>query len=255
MSITKKLIIYIIFFSVLSACNTLQESPPSIDKSVNILLENYSKTLSDLDAFGTLNHAWFSYGKVSDLIFERQHFYRVFFQVALHSQLTEITSTFDKPVITQDKNDPEIYYIEAGEILNFKGIYLSRQVCLVQATYWALENASDRRVHSELSRYFNWLLNDMGTIPGDSFETGWVIFHKFTVQNTETEFKVLKDIYTDINPQDNPDGIDVIDWKENSFERKPVDLTQFPDYQKYQSCIESESQNILNNYIHLYSSP
>jgi hypothetical protein len=106
----------------------------------------------------------------------------------------------------------------------------------------------------EFMAYFDLLTDDGKTFKGN--DTGEIALsvssHHFVLSFKENVLQVLEDSYTDASPQDNPQGVDVVEWQDGHFLRKQFNPTGYPNFQLYQDCIEQHGHNLLYEYDLLY---
>ena len=246
-----------ILFSILvcilliaSACSPVNTPSPNMQAIVQKILADYSADISS----GKISNPEIYSPEMQKLVVDRRAFYRRFFQVALHSNMTILTSRFDHVIIDRNDSKSGVLYVNATELMTGKGIYLSAEVCLPQAIYWAYLHSDDEAIKNELLNSFDVLIAEGKDFIGRSFdETGLsVSTHHLLMQLNHGKFQIIEDNHTDENPQDNPGGFDVVDWHDGNFQRKPPDMTRYPDFQKYIKCIEQNGQMLLNEYKSMY---
>ena len=218
----------------------------TVEEAIKAVLQNYSKSLS----VGQITQDDLYSPAMKELLQERRAFYSEFFQVALHATLTGISSTFEIVSIVKDEQEAGIYHVEAAEIIEFQGHYLPKRDCLTQAVYWASLQASEPSVKASLLEYFDELTKyKENELWGKStFTIAWTIFsHTLVLSHQDNAFQIIQDTYSDA-ANDNPFGTDVIKWYDGTFTRRKPDLTQWPDFEIYQSCIEEQGKDLLIEY-------
>ena len=242
----------LLFLSLLLMTGCLSAKTPAIDvqTAVQEILLDYSNSV----ASGTIAHPdWYS-PTMQKLVLDRHAFYKRFSQVALHSDMTILSARFGQITIEQYDPGSDLIHVRASELVSGEGVYLSRQVCFPQAVYWASLHSESEIIKNDLMEYFDVLTADTQTFKGTPFdETGLSVSeHRLLIQFRGGIFQIIEDSYTDVNPQDNPQGLDVVNWKDGDFQRKPSDLTTYPDFQLYEECIEQNGITLLNEYKLLY---
>jgi len=230
-----------------SATTAAGVTPSStVEEAIKAVLQNYSQSLS----VGQITQDDLYSPAMKELLRERRAFYSEFFQVALHATLTGISSTFEINSIVKDEQEAGIYRVEAAEIIEFQGYYLPKKDCLTQAVYWASLQAGESSVKASLLEYFDELTKDKeNELWGKStFSITWIIFsHTLVLSRQDNAFQIIQDTYSDA-ANDNPFGTDVIKWDNGTFTRRKPDLTQWPDFEMYQRCIEEQGKDLLIEY-------
>jgi hypothetical protein len=233
----------------MAGCSPAKPSQPDIPV-IQKILDDYSASIVS----GEIEHPESYSAEMQKLVSDRHAFFGRFFQIALHSDMTHLSSSFEQ--ITIEQYDPEsgLLYVNAFELVAGDGIYLSTQACLPQAVYWASLRAGNEVVKMELLDYFGILTADTKTFNGNA--TGDVSLgvstHRLIMQLQNGVLQIIEDSFTDVNPQDNPQGIDVVEWQAGHFQRKQIDLTNYPDFQLYRECIEKNGTILLDEYKTLY---
>jgi len=219
---------------------------PAVDESVPTALVAYSQDLSS----GTISRDSLYAPEMKALLQERREFYDEFFFNALHSDLTSITSTYDIRSISEDPEHKDRFVVRAGELLEFKAKYRLEPGGhpIVKAAAWAIEHTDDPAVKMELQNLASMHNTSAIWNSTEGYDTAFVLEHTLLIVRKWDGLQILQDAYTDVNPQDNPGGTDVIEWQDGAFSRKQVDYSAYPDYSMYQTSIEELGQSLLNDY-------
>lgn len=246
----KCLIFFICSLVALSSCravgivdrqqNKKLTNQGTTEVQVQDVLNLYSEMLEDKIATQTDRIA----KPVARLIEERQSFYQRFFQVALHASLNELNSNYE--IRSVSYMDGRIL-VEAVEKVDFRANYLPDSDLRAQSIYWAEWKVEDPRNKAVFADCFKTLIVEKDRFVGLGFDLSFILEHTLILEQTGDEIMLIQDTYTDENPVDNPDGIDVVKWSANSFERFEPDLMQWPDFEKYRDKIEIEGKIILEN--------
>jgi hypothetical protein len=121
----------VFMLSLIIGCSSGPTPRPDIDSLIQKLLDDYSQSTGS----GHITHPeWYS-SEMQKFILDRHAFYRHFFQTALHSAMTQLSSTFDQVVIEKKDLEAGLIYVNAAELVTGEGIYLSKDVCFPQAVY------------------------------------------------------------------------------------------------------------------------
>lgn len=231
---------------VLSAgCSTLVSAPP-LDTFISEILSAYSHALST----GTITRDSMISPEMKALLEERRSFYNEFFSNALHSDLASISSTWDIRSISEDPRQGNMIRVQAAELLEFRAKYRLEPDGhpIVKAAAWAIEHTDDPAVKQELQNLSEMHSTSASTNATEGYDTAFVLEHTLVIARRWNGFQIVTDAYTDANPQDNPDGTDVIEWQDGTFTRKQPDYFLFPDYSMYHTGIEELGQSLLNDY-------
>lgn len=217
--------------------------PTDLEKDVSAALLDYSNSLATGEIISSTHSQ-----SMNDLFLERRSFYNEFFQVALHSALTSISSEFEIRTISESPNQVGQFIVEAAEVIDFEGVYLDESDCLIQAVYWASLQVENAEAKTQLVEYFEQLTNEKNHFIGSSFPLTWIVEHQIIVLFENGKIWLVQDNYTDANSNDNLYGTDTIEWTNGTFSRKKPDLTWWPDFEKYKICIEKQGQELLDEY-------
>ena len=242
----KKIILFISLVTLLVACQATPSARPTIEESVSIILTEYSQDLSNESI---ANDSLYSL-PMKALLEERKSFYKEFFLMALHSDLTSISSTYDIRSISQDINQENTFIVEAAEVIDFKAKYRVEPGGhpLINAAKWAIAHTENLDIRKRLQEYSAMYETETRKHATDGFETDFVVEHTLIVLTETNNFQIVQDAYTDANPQDNPMGTDVIEWENGTFTRKKPDYMSYPDYYIYHVGVEELGKNLLNDY-------
>jgi hypothetical protein len=215
-------------------------------ETVQGLLSAYS---TDLSTGAAGRDSMYSRGTRA-LIAERRRFYDEFFLNALHSDLTSISSTYDIRSISGDPEEAGRWVVRAAELLTFKAKYRLEDGGdpIVRAAAWALERTDNPAVKAELRNLASMHEAAAHKNATEGYDTSFVLEHTLLVVRQWNGLHIIEDAYTDANPQDNPEGTDVIEWKDGTFSRKQPDYSGYPDYSMYHTSIEQLGQSLLNDY-------
>jgi len=242
----KKIILFISLVTLLVACQATPSARPTIEESVSIILTEYSQNLSNESI---ANDSLYSL-PMKALLEERKSFYKEFFLMALHSDLTSISSTYDIRSISQDINQENTFIVEAAEVIDFKAKYRVEPGGhpLINAAKWAIAHTENLDIRKRLQEYSAMYETETRKHATDGYETGFVVEHTLVIASERDNYQIIQDSYTDANPQDNPNGTDVIEWQDGMFTRQKPDYAGFPDYYIYHTSVEELGKSLLNDY-------
>jgi hypothetical protein len=219
---------------------------PSLDSSIPEVLSSYS---DDLSSSG-MPHASMYSQEMKDLLQERKSFYTDLFPNALHSDLISISSTWDIRSISENPLHRNTFIVQAAELLEFKAKYRLEPDGhpIVRAAAWAIEHTDDQAVKHELMNLSAMHSTAASANATEGYDTAFVLEHTLVLVRKWNGFQIVEDSYTDANPQDNPDGTDVIKWQDGMFTRRQPDYSAYPDYSMYHTSIEVLGQSLLDDY-------
>lgn len=214
-----------------------------VEASVQTILAAYGRDLSN----GTPSRGSLYSRQMKALLQERREFYDEFFLNALHSDLVSISSRYEIRSISEDPEEKGILVVSAAELLDFKGKYRLEPDGhpIVKAAAWAMEHTDDPAERAGLEMLASMYNTAAQYNATEGYDTAFVLEHTLTIVLKWTGFQIVEDAYTDANPQDNPDGKDVIEWKGGMFARQQPDYWDYPDYSMYHMSVEQLGQSLL----------
>lgn len=220
---------------------------PDEEASVRGVLAAYSSDLSSgMPARGSLYSR-----QMKALLHARREFYDEFFLNALHSDLVSISSRYEVRSISEDPEQKGALVVNAAELLDFKGKYRLEPEGhpIVKAAAWAMEHTDDPAERAGLQVLASMYSTAAQYNATEGYDTPFVLEHSLTIVRKWTGFQIVRDSYTDANPEDNPDGKDVIEWKDGMFARQQPDYWDYPDYSMYHMSIEQLGQSLLLDHL------
>jgi hypothetical protein len=122
----------------------------------------------------------------------------------------------------------------------------------INAAEWAIAYTDNPDAKRCLQEYIATLETELHTNSADGYETDFVVEHTLIILNEKNNFQIVQDSYTNAEPQENPEGTDVIEWQDGMFTRKNPDYTPYPDYAIYHVSIEELGKGFLNKCLNEY---
>ncbi len=187
---------------------------------------------------------------MKDLLQERKLFYNEFFNNALHSNLVSISSTYDIRSIDKDTQKENTFVVKAAELIHFTARYRLEADGhpLTLAANWAIVHTDDPEVKQRLTQYISMNETSAYRSSTEGFDTDFVVEHSLIIRLETNKLLILQDAYTDANPQDNPNGTDVMEWQNGQYIRTKPDYSGYPDYKIYHTTIEELGKTLLDDY-------
>jgi hypothetical protein len=239
-------ILSLLVLVVAAGCSRLFQKP-DVEASVRGVLAAYSSDLSS----GKPARASLYSRQMKALLQERRGFYGEFFLNALHSDLTSIMSSYEIRSISQDPGRKGVLVVHAAELVDLKGKYRLEPEGhpIVKAAAWAMEHTEDPAERAGLQVLASMYNTAAHYNAAEGYDTAFVLEHSLTIVRRWTGLQIVEDAYTDANPQDNPEGRDVIEWKDGMFARQELDYWDYPDYSMYHMSIEQLGQSLLLDHL------
>jgi len=188
---------------------------------------------------------------IKELLQERRLFYTEYFSVGLHSDLVLISSTYTLREIAEIPSQKDLYEVKAAESLHFRARYrysAEQGYPPIDAARWAIAHTNNSAVQKRLEQRIDLLTTGLiQNVAG--YDVDYLhVEHDLVIARHRDGFEILQDAYTDANPQDNPSGTDVIEWRPGGFRRHKPDFTQWEMYAAYHTSIEELGRTLLSDY-------
>ncbi|HMN15228.1 MAG TPA: hypothetical protein PKD55_23155 [Bellilinea sp.] len=224
--------------------------------SLSIPMDGFAQTQSDQNIFNMLtayedalsSSTTTSEQKLSSavitLVKERQAYYEKYFDLALHSELTNIESRFDREsILSRDLGKTTI-----TEFVNLTGIpklQVASDYPVYQAALLAMKKTDDKEALDKLEKYAQELLEGVEqSIDEGKFTI--TIVNSHTMQIDLTTGQLLLDEYTSKSVDDAGTDLAVlVDGKITIIE---PDMSQMSDYRIYSPSIEILAQELLETF-------
>lgn len=180
---------------------------------------------------------------ISSLLLERRDFYSEYFNLGLHSTLTNLDVEFDRATITK-LGKHRIQVIESVTLTGVPLLQVAEDYPIYQATLLASTKMEDAGKAKYLASNAWEILRavEESILQGE---------YKFIIINTHTfEFdlrneRIISEEFSSRAIDDK--GTDTVVWEEGRNVRIPPDYTNMPDYLMYRSSIEELSRQILDS--------
>ncbi len=215
------------------------------------LLKDYSEYLST----GTTTNKSYYSTQMAQLVQERRKYYEEFFDIALHTELLDLHSTYLTDANAwQEKLDDDIFHIQVTEEVTFYGksrISWPDEYPLIKAASWALAQTDNVEVKLALGRYIVSMTDSVKESIQDGVTIVFIVRHDFSIRAEKDGAQIILDTFTD-RSNDNINGNDNVSWNKNEFARSKPDLTKFPDYVIHNTPIEDLGKWLLDDYTKAY---
>ena len=234
----------------LSPLATAQAEQAIVSKSdVGLLLDDYSQYM----ATGNTSQKIFYSDQIAALIAERQDYYSEFFAVGLHSQLISIESNFlvDDAGISKTGDTTSVTILEVVTLHGQYDLESVNDYPLLLAAKWAISKSDNESVQQNLRHYITTMTDDIKESLSRGVTIVFRINHNISIEDRNGKLQIVKDEFTD-KGIDIGEGFDNVNWTNGHPIRRKPDLTLMPDYEIYNTPIESLGKLLLDDYTRAY---
>jgi len=236
-----------LFLSPLATAQAEQAIASTSD--VKLLLDDYSQYM----ATGNTSQKTFYSDQIAALIAERQDYYSEFFTVGLHSQLISIESNFlvDDAGISTTGATTSVTILEVVTLYGQYDLESVNDYPLLLAAEWAISKSDNESVQQALRHYIATMTDDIKESLSHGVTIVFRVNHNISIEDRNGKLQIVKDEFTD-KGIDIGEGFDNVNWTNGHPTRTKPDLTLMPDYEIYNTPIESLGKLLLDDYTRAY---
>jgi hypothetical protein len=241
------LIIVSLTFAPALASRNIAKSE-TLPEEITELLSDYSRNLENLADTQVFRSAYYS-SEMKTLIIDRQNYYKEFFNKGLHSDLVSLESRFmDEGVtILGTENSHKVHIVEQVTMRGKPIVTSPADYPPIQAAEWAINRTNNPSVKNRLNKYIELITKGVKKSIEDGSLIVFLVNHDLEISIENGQGTILNDSFSD-RSSDNGEGFDNVARRGNKLIRLKPDWQKMPDYQMYNTSIETIGENLLHDY-------